>query len=85
MKSTQNIEISNYFFIKRNRLNQNLIVQFKDKNGIIWRYDHDLVYENLKNHFDTMNCFIKKNEYTSTSSVPRYVQELDCVVILNDG
>jgi hypothetical protein len=80
---TKNIKKSNYFFIKRNRLGKNLIIEFKDKYGSIWQYDHDLVYEKLQHHFDTMKCFINKKEYTSTYSVPVYIQELNCVKIIN--
>jgi hypothetical protein len=76
---TQLIVESKYFFIKRNKLGDNIIIRFKDNKGIIWHYDHDLVYEKLQYRFDTMQCFITKKEYTSNKSVPSYVQELDCV------
>jgi len=79
---TKNIIKSNYFFIKRNKLGNNMIIEFSDNNGCIWQYDHDLVYNELKEHFDTMHCFINKKEYTSTSSVPDYVQVLDCVKMI---
>nr|WP_315167128.1 hypothetical protein [uncultured Flavobacterium sp.] len=83
MEQTKRIKKSNYFFIKCNKLGENLIVEFKDKNGSIWQYDHDLVYKLLQPHFDKMKCFIKKKEYVSTDSVPQYIQELDCVKIIN--
>ena len=83
METTKIIKKSNYFFIKRNKLGENLLIEFKDKYGSTWQYNHDLVYQQLQHRFDTMNCFIGKKEYTSTVSVPGYVQELDCVKIIN--
>ncbi len=82
MESTSEIERSNRFFIRRNRLGENIIVEFKDVHGVIWQYNHDLVYGKLKNRYDTMPCFIKYNCYTSSDTVPTYVQELDCVKII---
>lgn len=83
MESKRQIVESNYFYIKRNRLGNNIIIEFKDNKGCVWHYDHDLVYKEFKNHFDTMPCFIKRNEYISTSSVPKYIQVLDCVQIIS--
>jgi hypothetical protein len=83
MESKRQIVKSNYFYIKRNKLGDNIIIEFKDNIGRVWQYDHDLVYKALKNHFDTMPCFINKNEYTSTNSVPGYIQVLDCVKIIS--
>ena len=82
MESRGQIERSNNFFIRRNRLGENAIIEFKDKYGVIWQYDHDLVYKRLQNRYDNMPCFIRYNCYTSTQTVPSYVQELDCVKII---
>lgn len=83
MESKRQIVESNYFYIKRNRLGNNIIIEFKDNKGYVWQYDHDLVYKEFKYHFDTMPCFINRNEYISTSSVPKYIQVLDCVKIIS--
>lgn len=79
----QNIERSKCFFIRRNRLGENIIVEFKDKYDFIWHYDHDLVYKKLQKRYDDMRCFKTYGSYTSTNTVPRYVQELDCCKIQN--
>jgi hypothetical protein len=83
MELPREIETSDTFFIRRNRLGDNVIVEFEDKYGIVWQYDHDLVYENLQQRYDIMSCFTKYNCYTSNKTVPKYVQELDCVIIIN--
>jgi hypothetical protein len=83
MEATREIETSNTFFIRRNRLGDNIFVEFEDVYGVVWQYDHDLVYKNLKHRYDIMPCFIDYNCYTSNNTVPKYVQELDCVIIIN--
>jgi hypothetical protein len=84
MEASRKIEISDTFFIRRNRLGDNVIIEFVDRYSVIWRYDHDLVYKNLKHRYDIMPCFIRYNCYTSNNTIPQYVQELDCVNIINN-
>lgn len=79
----QNIERSKCFFIRRNRLGENIIVEFKDKYGFIWHYNHDLVYKELKDKYENMPAFLKYDCYTSNNTIPAYVQELDCCKIQN--
>lgn len=83
MRSNKNIEVSKCFFIRRSRLGENVIIEFKDIHGLIWNYNHDDVYNELKDRFENMQCFKDYNCYTSTRTVPRYVQELNCVNIVN--
>lgn len=79
----QNVVKSKCFFIRKNRLGENIIVEFKDRYGFIWHYNHDLVYKELKDFYENMPAFIKYKCYTSTDTVPGYVQELDCCKIQN--
>jgi hypothetical protein len=78
------IEKSRIFFIRRNRLGDNAVIEFMDRYGVIWQYNHDLVYKNLKYRYDTMPCFISYDCYTSRLTIPKYVQELDCVNIVHN-
>jgi hypothetical protein len=84
MEPIRNIEQSKCFFIRRNRLGDNIIVEFTDIYGVIWQYDHDLVYKELQNIYENMPAFINYNCYTSSRTIPRYVQVLDCVNIINN-
>ncbi len=77
------VERSRCFFIRRNRLGENIIVEFEDRYGSLWQYDHDLVYNSLKERYENMECFRNYSCYTSTNTVPKYVQELDCCKIQN--
>ena len=62
--------ISKRFVIRQSLIgkNQNITVNFK--NGKTCTYNHDKVYEIMKDKLDTMPCFIKYKSYTSSTSVP---------------
>ena len=62
--------ISKRFVIRKSLIgkNQNITVNFK--NGKTVTYNHDKVYEVMKDKLETMNCFIKYKSYTSSTSIP---------------
>jgi hypothetical protein len=39
-------------------------------------YDHDKVYNQLKDKFEAMPCFAKYNSYTNTNNLPVFVRAL---------
>ncbi len=68
--------ISKRFVIRKSLIgkNQNITVNFK--NGKTVTYNHDKVYEIMKDKLETMPCFIKYKSYTSSTSVPVIVREV---------
>ena len=54
--------------------NQNITVNFK--NGKQVTYNHDEVYEVMKDKLEAMACFIKYKSYTSSTSVPVIAREV---------
>jgi len=68
--------ISKRFVIRKSLIgkNQNITVNFK--NGKTVTYNHDKVYEIMKDKLESMPCFIKYKSYTSSTSVPVMVREV---------
>jgi len=68
--------ISKRFVIRKSLIgkNQNITVNFK--NGKTVTYNHDKVYEIMKDKLENMPCFIKYKSYTSSTSVPVIVREV---------
>tara|TARA_B100001093_G_scaffold250778_2_gene240233 strand:+ start:7501 stop:7728 length:228 start_codon:yes stop_codon:yes gene_type:complete len=68
--------ISKRFVIRKSLIgkNQNITVNFK--NGKTVTYNHDKVYEVMKDKLENMPCFIKYKSYTSSTSVPVSVREV---------
>ena len=46
------------------------------KNGKKVSYNHDEVYEIMKDKLNTLPCFVKYNSYTSSTNVPVVVREV---------
>ena len=62
--------ISKRFVIRKSLIGQNQVITVNFKNGKSVTYNHDKVYEVMKDKLTTMPCFIKYKSYTSSTSVP---------------
>ena len=68
--------ISKRFVIRKSLIgkNQNITVNFK--NGKQVTYNHDEVYEVMKDKLEAMACFIKYKSYTASNNVPVVAREV---------
>ena len=62
--------ISKRFVIRQSLIGKNQVITVNFKNGKSVTYNHDKVYEVMKDKLTTMPCFIKYKSYTSSTSVP---------------
>ncbi len=67
---------SKRFVIRQSLIWKNQIIEVTFKNGKSVTYNHDKVYEVMKEKLSTMNCFLKYKSYTSSTSVPVLVRDL---------
>ena len=67
---------TNRFIIAKSLIGKNTIITFKNKKGDDCTYNHDKVYEIMKDTLTKLPCFIKYNSYTSSTNVPVKVREL---------
>ena len=61
---------SKRFVVRKSLIGNPTIIQVTFKNGKTYKYNHDKVYEIMKDKLTNMNCFIKYKSYTSSTSVP---------------
>ena len=61
---------SKRFVIRKSLIGKNEIIEVTFKSGKTFTYNHDIVYELMKDKLNTMNCFEKYKSYTSSTSVP---------------
>ena len=61
---------SKRFVIRKSLIGKNQIIEVTFKNDKTFTYNHDIVYEIMKDKLSTMNCFEKYKSYTSSTSVP---------------
>jgi len=68
--------ISKRFVIRQSLVGKNQTITVNFKNGKTVTYNHDKVFEVMKDKLTTMPCFIKYKSYTSSTSVPVIAREV---------
>ncbi len=71
---------SKRFVIRKSLIGKNTVITFTNKNKEVCKYNHDLVYNQLKDRFESMPCFQKYNSYTNSNNLPVFVRSLDKLV-----
>lgn len=61
---------SKRFVVRKSLVGKNQIIEVTFKNGKVAKYNHDEVYEVMKEKLEGMNCWTKYKSYTSSSSMP---------------
>ena len=67
---------SKRFVIRKSLIGKDTTVNVEFKNGKTCTYNHDKVYEIMKEKLNTLPCFIKYNSYTSSTNVPVSVRSV---------
>jgi hypothetical protein len=76
----QEVKLVKRFVIAKSMIGKNLVLEFKNKKEVIVQYNHDKVYEQLKDRFEAMPCFAKYKSYTNTNDLPVFVRELKEII-----
>jgi len=76
MSNTQNTINSKRFVIRKSLIGKNTTINVEFKSGKTCTYNHDTVYEIMKEKLNTLPCFIKYNSYTSSTNVPVSVRSV---------
>jgi ribonuclease HIII len=64
------------FVIRRSLIGTNTFISFTNNKNELMTYNHDKVYNALKDKFEAMPCFAKYNSYTNTNNLPVFVRNL---------
>ena len=70
---------SKRFVIRKSLIGKNAVITVNFKNGKSATYNHDKVYEVMKDKLETMNCFIKYKSYTATNNIPLVCRNVELV------
>ena len=68
------------FVIRKSLIGKNTVITFTNNKNEVCTYNHDLVYNKLKERFEAMPCFQKYNSYTNSNNLPAFVRSLDKLV-----
>jgi hypothetical protein len=68
------------FVIRKSLIGTNTVISFTNAKQVVCTYNHDKVYNQLKDKFDAMPCFAKYGSYTNTNNLPAFVRALPEIV-----
>ena len=63
------------FVIAKSLIGKNVLITFTNKKGEPYTNDHDAVYSQNQEKFETMECFQKYGNYTNSNNVPTFGRE----------
>lgn len=75
-KEIQNIA-SKRFVIRKSLLGKNAVIKVTFKSGKVFEYNHDKAFDLMKSTLTTLNCWEKYKSYTSSTSIPRVLQNAE--------
>ena len=68
--------ISKRLVVRKSLIGKNVVITFTNKKGVTVKYNHDKVYEVMKEKLEQMNCFIKYKSYTASNNIPLVAREI---------
>ena len=72
--STKNVVVKQRFVIAKSSLGKGLTIQFTNKKGETYKYDHDEVFATNQEKLLSMACFNEYGNYTNTNTLPSWAK-----------
>ena len=71
-----NVKKVNRFVISVKGIENNVTCEFTNKKGETYVYNQSVIFTQLKDKFEKMNCWMKYKTYTNSNNLPVFVREL---------
>ena len=65
-----NVLKSKRFVVRKSLVGKNQVIEFTNKKGESFTYNHDKVYSIMKENLEKLACFVKYKSYTATNNIP---------------
>ena len=76
-EKNENVLKSKRFVVRKSLIGKNQLIEFTNKKGQTYTYNHDVVYSIMKKDLENMNCFKKYKSYTATNNIPMVLRDKD--------
>ena len=73
---------SKRFVVRKSLIGTNTIIEFTNKKGNTYTYNHDKVWEIMKDKLSVMPCWLKYKSYTATNNIPMICRNTDLVEMI---
>ena len=70
---------SKRFVVRLSLVGKNQMIEFTNKKGKTYTYNHDKVYSIMKENLESLDCFKKYKSYTATNNIPMSVRDIELV------
>ena len=70
---------SKRFVVRKSLIGKNQIIKFVNKKGDEMTYNHDIVYNLMKEKLETLPCWEKYKSYTATNNIPLVCRGVELV------
>ena len=74
-----NVLKSKRFVVRKSLIGKNQIIEFTNKKGETYTYNHDKVFEVMKSKLETLPCWEKYKSYTATNNIPKVCRDMELV------
>ena len=70
---------SKRFVVRKSLIGKNQMIEFTNKKGDTYTYNHDKVIEVMKSKLETLPCWTKYKSYTATNNIPLVCRNIELV------
>ena len=70
---------SKRFVVRKSLIGKSQVIEVTFKDGKQVVYNHDIVYEVMKDKLNSMNCWEKYKSYTSSTNIPVILRDMKLV------
>ena len=74
-----NILKSKRFVVRQSLIGKNQVIEFTNKKGDTYTYNHDKAFAIMKDKLENMPCFVKYKSYTATNNIPLVLRNVKLV------
>jgi hypothetical protein len=79
VKNDTKVLKSKRFVVRMSLVGKNQVIEFTNKKGDVVKYNHDKVYEIMKEKLTTLPCWTKYKSYTATNNIPMVCRDKELV------
>jgi hypothetical protein len=70
---------SKRFVVRKSLIGKNQLIEFTNKKGETYTYNHDKVFEVMKSKLETLPCWEKYKSYTASNNIPKVCRDIELV------
>ena len=78
----KNLIKSKRFVVRKSLIGKNQVITFTNKKGDTIKYNHDKVYELMKETLTKLPCWEKYKSYTATNNIPMVLRNKELVQLV---